>query len=64
MNEITAVAGDRAKQLFSVHGAARGVVAAGRAIYRRASAALRPNQHLAADETGQLDALAICAAVA
>jgi hypothetical protein len=43
-----------AKQVFSVHCAARRLVATNPAINLRGGAALATNQHLAPDETGQL----------
>ena len=52
-----------AKQVFSVHCTARRVVATNPAINLRRGAALATNQHLAADETGQLGTLTVCLSI-
>ena len=49
-----------AKQVFSVHCTA---LATNPAINLRGGAALATNQHLAADETGQLGTLTVCLSV-
>jgi hypothetical protein len=52
-----------AKQVFSLHCTARRVVATNPPINLSGGAALATNQHLAADETGQLGTLAVCLSV-